>query len=181
MLSIWVRSFQELKKLRTITGMALLLAISVIIDQFSLQLSPSLKVGFGFIVTGLAGMLYGPVCAGLMGGVGDIVRFIIKPTGTFFFGFTLNAILGGILSGLFFYKNKVTVMRCVFSKTLANVVINILLNTLWLSILLGKGFFGMIGPRILKNLIALPIEVFLLWIVLRQLAVFFRKHPTLLE
>ena len=72
-------------------------------------------------------------------------------------------------------------MRCVFSKTLANVVINILLNTLWLSILLGKGFFGMIGPRILKNLIALPIEVFLLWIVLRQLAVFFRKHPTLLE
>ena len=181
MLSIWVRSFQELKKLRTITGMALLLAISVIIDQFSLQLSPSLKVGFGFIVTGLSGMLYGPVCAGLMGGVGDIVRFIIKPTGTFFFGFTLYAILGGILYGLFFYKNKVTVMRCIFSKTLANVVINILLNTLWLSILLGKGFFGMIGPRILKNLIALPIEVFLLWIVLRQLAVFFRKHPTLLE
>ena len=181
MLSIWVRSFQELKKLRTITGMALLLAISVIIDQFSLQLSPSLKVGFGFIVTGLSGMLYGPVCAGLMGGVGDIVRFIIKPTGTFFFGFTLNAILGGILYGLFFYMNKVTVMRCIFSKTLANVVINILLNTLWLSILLGKGFFGMIGPRILKNLIALPIEVFLLWIVLRQLAVFFRKHPTLLE
>ena len=181
MLSIWVRSFQELKKLRTITGMALLLAISVIIDQFSLQLSPSLKVGFGFIVTGLSGMLYGPVCAGLMGGVGDIVRFIIKPTGTFFFGFTLNAILGGILYGLFFYKNKVTVMRCIFSKALSNVVINILLNTLWLSILLGKGFFGMIGPRILKNLIALPIEVFLLWIVLRQLAVFFRKHPTLLE
>ena len=181
MLSIWVRSFRELKKLRTITGMALLLALSVIIDQFSLQLTPSLKVGFGFIVTGLSGMLYGPVCAGLMGGVGDIVRFIIKPTGTFFFGFTLNAILGGILYGLCFYKNKVTIWRCIISKTLANAIINILLNTLWLSILMGKGFYALLGPRITKNLIALPIEIILLWLILGQLAYYFRKHPTLLE
>lgn len=181
MLSIWVRSFQELKKLRTITGMALLLAVSVIIDQFSLQLTPSLKVGFGFLVTGLSGMLYGPVCAGLMGGVGDIVRFIIKPTGTFFFGFTLNAILGGVLYGLCFYKNNVTIPRCIISKTLANIIINILLNTLWLSILMGKGFFALLGPRIIKNLIALPIEIVLLWLLLGQLARFFRKHPTFLE
>ena len=161
--------------------MALLLALSVIIDQFSLQLTPSLKVGFGFIVTGLSGMLYGPVCAGLMGGVGDIVRFIIKPTGTFFFGFTLNAILGGILYGLCFYKNKVTIWRCIISKTLANAIINILLNTLWLSILMGKGFYALLGPRITKNLIALPIEIILLWLILGQLAYYFRKHPTLLE
>ena len=181
MLSLWVRSFQELKKLRTITGMALLLAISVIIDQFTLQLTPTLKVGFGFIVTGLSGMLYGPVCAGLMGGVGDVVRFIIKPTGTFFFGFTLNAILGGILYGLCFYKNKVTVWRCVISKTLANLIINILLNTLWLSILMGKGFYGLLVPRITKNLIALPIEILLLWVILGPLAKYLKAHPNVLE
>ena len=80
-----------------------------------------------------------------------------------------------------FYKNKVTIWRCIISKTLANVIINIFLNTLWLSILMGKGFYALLGPRITKNLIALPIEIILLWLILGQLAYYFRKHPSLLE
>lgn len=181
MKSFWLRSFRELRSLRVIIGAALLLAISVILDQFTLELSPTLKIGFGFLVTGLCGMLYGPVVGGLMGGVGDILKFIIKPTGTFFFGFTLNAILAGILYGLFFYKNRVTVLRCVLCKALANAVINILLNTLWLSILMGKGFYALLVPRVTKNLIALPIEVFLLWLILSQLSKVFKQNPSLFE
>ena len=180
-MNIWRSSGREFKKLSTITGAALLLAISVILDQFTLEITPTLKVGFGFLVTALSGMLYGPVVAGVMGGVGDIVKFIIKPTGTFFPGFTLNAILGGILYGLFFYKNKVSVPRCILSKTLANLVINILLNTLWLSILYGKAFTVLVVPRITKNLIALPIEIILLWLVLGGLSRVIKKHPGLIQ
>ena len=180
-MNIWRRSFQEFRKLHTVTGTALLLAISIIIDQFSLQLSPSLKIGFGFIVTGICGMLYGPVTGGILGGVGDIVKFIIKPTGSFFPGFTLNAILGGILYGLFFYKNKVTVARCILCKTIANVFINILLNTVWLSILYGKAFSVLVVPRITKNLIALPIEIILLFLLLTSIKKVLQKHPGLIQ
>lgn len=175
-MNIWKQSAQEFKRVHTITGVALLLALGVIADFFfSIQVTPTLKFGFGYLVTALLGMLYGPVTAGIAGGIGDIIEFIIKPSGVFFFGFTLNAILGGMLYGFCFYKYKVTIWRCIIAKTCANVFINILLNTYWMSILMGKGFFALIGPRIAKNLILLPAEIIILYIVTTQIARVLRR------
>ena len=175
-MNIFYRSAREFKDLHTITGIALLLALGVIFDLFfSIQVSPSLSFGFGYLITALLGMLYGPVMAGIAGGIGDVIEFMIKPTGVFFFGFTLNAILGGILYGLCFYKYKVTWLRCIIAKTAANIFINIGLNTYWISILMGKGFFALLGPRIAKNLVLLPVEIIVLYIVTSQIARVLRK------
>lgn len=46
-------------------------------------------------------MLFGPVVGGIMGGIGDILKFLIKPTGPYFFGYTLNAMLGPVIYGIF--------------------------------------------------------------------------------
>lgn len=180
-MNMFSMSFQELKKLRTITGVALLLAISVILNFFSIQITPTLKLGFGYIVTALTGMLYGPVTAGIAAGLGDIIKFIIKPSGSFFFGFTINAILGGVLYGLFFYKNQMTILRAILAKTCANVFLNILLNTYWLSILMGKGYYALLLPRITKNLLLLPIEIIVLFILGHQISTILKKHPSLME
>ena len=66
-------------------------------------------------------------------------------------------------------------------KYIANVFINILLNTVWLSILYGKAFSVLVVPRITKNLIALPIEVIILFLLLTSIKKVLQKHPGLIQ
>ena len=78
-------SFEELKNLRTIVVTALLIAIAVVLGFFSVQLTENLKSDFIYCHE-LTAMLFGPVVGGIMGGVADIIKYLLKPTGPFFFG-----------------------------------------------------------------------------------------------
>ena len=80
------------------------------------------------------------MAGGLAAGAGDIVKYLVRPTGAFFFGYTLNAILGAALYGVFFYKMRVSVLRAAVCKLVINVCVNGLLGTLWYAMLYGKGF-----------------------------------------
>ena len=84
---------------------ALLIAIAVVLGFFSVQLTENLKIGFSFIANELTAMLFGPVVGGIMGGVADIIKYLLKPTGPFFFGFTFNAILGAVIYGAVSYTH----------------------------------------------------------------------------
>ena len=161
----FVSSAKEMKKLSSITGVAMLLALSIILDQFSIYILPELKLGVGYLITALLGMLYGPVTGGLAAGAGDIIKYIIKPTGPYFFGFTLNAILGGVLYGIFLYKGRTKLPRCIAAKTCINLLVNSLLGTLWSSMLYGKGFLILLPARLLKNFTMLPVEIIVLFLL----------------
>ena len=118
----------------------------------------------------MLGMIFGPVLGGLTAGLGDIIKFMIKPDGTFFPGFTLNAILGAVVYGMFFYKNHVTLTRAILAKIIVNLFLNILLNTYWLSILTGNGYILLLASRVWKNVALLPVEITLLFVVLRTVS-----------
>lgn len=166
-LSKFSTSARELKNLRSITGIAVLIALSVILSWFSIPISPSLRIGLGFLVTAMLGMLYGPVAGAVGAGIADIVGYMIKPDGAFFFGFTLTAMLGAFIYGLFLYqKNGKLLWRVIISKTFINLTLNSILNTIWMSILLGKTINVLIVPRMIKNLVMLPLQVVLLYTVL---------------
>ena len=109
-------SAKELKKLKTIVITGLLIAIGIILGQLSIQISQSTKIGISFIATQLTAMLFGPVVGGIMGGVSDILKFIIKPTGNFLIGYTINAMVGPILYGIMLYKKPIGFWRILFSK-----------------------------------------------------------------
>ena len=85
---------------------AMLIAIGVILGFFSVQLTEFIRIGFSGIPNELASMLFGPVVGGIMGGIGDILKFLIKPTGPYFFGYTLNAMLGPVIYGIFFLSSS---------------------------------------------------------------------------
>ena len=95
-----------------------------------------------------------------------IIKFIIKPTGAFFPGFTLNEILTGVIYGLFFYKREVRLRDIIIARLLVTVGINLVLTPLWLSIMYGSAFQFMVPARLIKNIVMLPIDVFLLHTVL---------------
>ena len=83
--------------------------------------------------------LYGPVVGGIVAAAGDILNLIIKPTGAYFPGFTLNALLSGMIYGCFLYKRPISVSRTLLAR-LTVVVVELLLGTLWLSMMYGKGY-----------------------------------------
>ena len=171
-------SFREMSKLRTITLIAMLLAVSVVLSFFTIQVSESLRLGLGYLITATMGMLFGPVTAGIAAGVGDIVKYLIKPSGAFFPGLTITAILVGVLYGMVFYHSRVTLVRAIVAKTLTNVLLNILLNTFWLSIMMGKGFWALVPSRVIKNIALLPVEILLLYSVLRIVTGIVGKLPS---
>lgn len=161
------QSAQELKQVRTLTGVAMLLAMSVVISfTASVRVTETIKIGLGYLITALLGMLYGPFTAALAAGAGDLIKYLLKPDGAYFFGFTLTAMLGGVVYGVFFYREKCTIPRAMASKATVSLLLNCLLNTVWVSWLYGMPFLGALGPRVIKNLMALPFEIVLLYIVL---------------
>ena len=161
------QSAQELKQVRTLTGVAMLLAMSVVISfTASVRVTETIKIGLGYLITALLGMLYGPFTAALAAGAGGLIKYLLKPDGAYFFGFTLTAMLGGVVYGVFFYREKCTIPRAIASKATVSLLLNCLLNTVWVSWLYGMPFLGALGPRVIKNLMALPFEIVLLYIVL---------------
>ena len=166
----FVGSVREFRRLPNLAGAAMILGISVVLSYFTIIVSPTLQIGFSYLATALLGMIFGPVMGSVAAGLGDIIKFIIKPTGIFFPGYTLTAMVGGLIYGLFFYKNKVTITRCILAKLLINLLANLGLNTLWSYILTGKAFWVIMQPRIWKNIGMLPVEIILLYVVLKAIS-----------
>ncbi len=162
-------SFEELKDLRTLVVTALLIAIAAVLGFFSVQLTENLKIGFSFIANELTAMLFGPVVGGIMGGVADIIKYLLKPTGPFFFGFTFNAILGAVLYGVMLYKKPITFKRILLSKIVVSIVVNLFLNTYWLSMLYGNAFMAILSPRVIQQIITVPIQSIMLYTVVQLL------------
>ena len=62
----FVESARELKNIRSLTGLALLMALGSILSVvLTIQITPSQKIGFGYLATVLMGALYGPVAGGV--------------------------------------------------------------------------------------------------------------------
>ncbi len=160
-------SARSLRSPLTLSMVGLLTAIYVVLQFVAPQPTEWLKITFSFLPLAVAGMLFGPVPAALAGGVGDILQFLIKPTGPYFPGFTLSAILGGLLYGLFLYRKSPTVGRLCLCRFVVVLLLNIGLNSVFLHLLYGSELF--VWMRVVKNLAVFPIDALLLCLLFRVL------------
>lgn len=161
--ALFTDSYKEFRQVRTVTVAAMFGAVSTILSYFTLELGSFVKIGFSTIANQFVYYLFGPVVGCAFGGGLDLVRYLIKPTGEFFPGFTLTSMVGGLLYGFFLYKKPLTFSRILLTELLVNLVCNVLMTTLWLSILYGKGFLVLLPMRALKNLLMWPINSMLFY------------------
>ena len=132
-------------------------ALSVVLSKLvSINIS-FLRIGFGFLPIAILAILYGPVIAAIGYGLADIIGAFLFPTGQFFPGFTVSAVLTGLIFGLVLYGHKVTFVRALAASALVCLCVNLLLNTYWLTIIIGKGFKVLLASRAIKELVAIPI------------------------
>lgn len=157
--NMFLSSSQELKKVPVLAVCAMFAALALILNSVaSINIGPYIKIGFSAIPNQLVDYLFGPVTGSLFAGILDIVKYVMKPDGAFFFGFTFNAMLAAFIYGCFYYKKKLTLRRVLLAKLIVVLVVNVLLSTLWLDMLYGKGFQVLLPARAVKNLIMWPID-----------------------
>lgn len=165
-------SSQELKKLPSLITCAMLLAVCVVLGLLgTVMIGQFIRISFSYLPIALGSMLFGPVAGSILGALSDILNYILAPKGPFFPGFTINAIITGLVYGFAFYKQKITLKRIVLTKLLLVLVIDILLSTYWLSMLYGQAFMVLLPGRILKSILMLPIDAAMLYFVLTKLPV----------
>ncbi|HIX77199.1 MAG TPA: folate family ECF transporter S component [Candidatus Fusicatenibacter merdavium] len=166
--NIFLSSSQELKKVPALAVCAMFAALAIILNSVaSISIGPYIKIGFSAIPNQLVDYLFGPVTGGLFAGILDIVKYLLKPDGAFFFGFTFNAMLAAFIYGCFYYKKKLTLWRVLLAKLIVILVVNVVLNTLWLDMLYGKGFLVLLPARAIKNLIMWPIDSIIFYVFTR--------------
>ena len=176
---------RELKSVRTITTMAMLAAVAVILGYFSIEYGQFIRIGFSGIPNGIVDYLFGPVAGAVFHGALDIIKYLMKPTGPFCPQLTLVVMLAGVLYGCFFYKKKLTIWRVLAAKFVVMLICNVILNTLCLQVLYGQALMAILPMRALKNLIMWPIDSIVFFAIakaLEQIGLFrtFRK-PELIK
>ena len=155
---------------------AILLATLIILSRFLSIKTPILKISFAFIPTMLCAIWLGVKWTVLLNVLGDIIGATLFPTGAFFIGYTISTAISGLIYGLLLYKKEVNsytdkqfLIRLIISVILVTCISNIGLNTLWVSITTGKAFIVLLGTRIIKEIVMVPIQIVVILFVEKML------------
>lgn len=164
---MYLNSMKELKAPKNIALLGMLAALAVVLGFVaSIEVGPYIRIGFSSLPNRFVDILFGPFIGAIFGGILDILKFIVKPTGTFFFGFTFNAMLASVIYGTILYKKPISIKWILLADFLIKLIVNCGFNTLWLSMLYGDAFSVLLPARALKNLIMWPIDSVITFVVL---------------
>lgn len=171
----WRDASKSMGDLRMMVFAALMIAMAR-----ALSMLPSIPVGhtqitFGFLARALCALVCGPVTALAYGFAEDILGFILKPTGDFFFGYTLSTMLGVMVYALFLYRSRVTVLRLVAANGVVNVLVNAILGSLWTMMMRGGGYWGWFIASLTKNLVTIIPKTVLLYLLFQALLPILQK------
>lgn len=124
-------------KIRRLVMSALLIALNVVLSRLVSINAANYRISISFITVFFAAYLYGWKCSALVAGAGDLIGALLFPTGAFNPFFTLSAMIGGIVYGIFLYHNESV------KKALIVVIINQLVISLGLNTFLISYFYNM--------------------------------------
>lgn len=166
-IGMWRSSARELRSLRNVVFCGVMGAMSIVLSFVgTIRLGPYMKIGISKIPNLMVDCLFGPFVGGIFGAVMDTLKFVVNPDGNFFPGFALSAAVAAVIYGCFWYRKKLTLWRILIPELLVKVLVNLGLNTLWLQMMYGKGFLVLLAPRVVSNLVQLPVDILVSYVVL---------------
>ena len=155
----------------TLTCLALLTAMQIILARYlAIPVTESMRFTTSFIPVVIAARRFGVVGGMAVYGVGDFLGAIIFPAGGAFFpGFTVTAVVSGLIYGLFLSK-KGGIVRIVLSVLTSQIVCTLLMNSYWLSMLYGSEFSAIFVSRIPQALIMSVIQILFMTLFLEKIS-----------
>jgi ECF transporter S component (folate family) len=168
---LYANSLKEFASTKNLALIGMMGALAIVLSLVaSISIGPYIKIGFSGLPNRIVETLFGPVVGCIFGGAMDIIKYMIKPDGPFFFGFTFDAMLAGVIYGTLLYRKPVSIKRILVADFLVKAIVNCGFNTLWISVLYvsnGKTiltfFLSLLPLRLLKNAIMLPIDCAILY------------------
>ena len=161
-------------EVRTLTACAMLTAVGIVLSAIRIPLSNVTEITLTGLPIAMSGYLFGPWAAAAVGVLIDAGGYFMHPTGAFFPGFSISCGLMGVIYGFLLYRRLYTpsgagglMVRVIVSHFLKTLLISLLLNCMWLSVFYGMPFGAVFLISLPKEAINFPIEVFLIWSLIR--------------
>ena len=159
---------------RTLTTLALLTAVEIVLSRFLSVNAWNIKIGFSFVPIVIAAVLYGPLEAGTVAALGDFIGALLFPIGAYFPGFTLTAFLTGCVFGLFLHQ-KQNWLRIIAAVGINQFILSLFLNTLWISILYGSPYGPLLITRAVQSVLLTVVQLVSIRLITAALARYGKK------
>ena len=134
----------ELKKLQSLVIIAILLALRVVLGLFANYtlafFGNQVKIGASFLPIAVTGAMFGPIPALLVGALGDVLSFILAPSGAYIPGFTISGALTGCIYGFLLYKNQFSLPRVIIAWCVNMITVETFLAAFWFYIFMNPGY-----------------------------------------
>lgn len=143
---------------------SLFIAATIILARFLSFKTPILTIGFSFIPIMLSGIILGPKYSTFIAVVADVIGALLFPFGTFFIGYTITSLLTGLTYGLFLYNkkefkiNKKFIIKLIISTLIVCLLLNGVLNTIWILMTISDPSKIIVTTRVIKQLIMIPVK-----------------------
>ncbi|MDR1755207.1 MAG: folate family ECF transporter S component [Eubacterium sp.] len=171
-------SLKELKSIKCLVITGMLIACYVILKNFLAFNALTIKINFAFLPLAAIGMFFGPFVSVVSAIACDLIAVMTNPlyAGSINPIFTLITMFEGLIYGIFLYrydaKNKMSMClsKIIIAQSIIVLIGHLILNTGALYVLgmikTGESFYSLILMRVVKNLIELPVDLFLIFAVL---------------
>ena len=168
-------SARELKSIKCIVTIGMLLAAAVVLDGFgSIRIGDAIQINFTFLPLSMIGILFGPVAGFFAGLLTDIIGYLVNPVGAFIPWLVLITGLEGLIYGMVLYnvsgeKTVKTVIRIVAARFAVCAVCNLTLNTMALysfGFITGESLGALIYARLATNIITFCLGSYMMMAVL---------------
>lgn len=165
-----------IRKNKQIILAAVFLALLLVLSRFLSVKTPIMKISFAFVPTMLCAVYLGWKWTLVVNVLGDLIGAILFPSGAFFIGYTITTAVAALIYGLLLYKKTPNAipewkfaLKTILATVLVAVIANMFLNTFWLKITTGQAFWVLLGTRIVKQLVMIPIHIVVILLLERIL------------
>lgn len=156
-------NFQTIPRARKVVLIAGFIAATIVLQRFLAFRTPIIQINFMLIPIMLSAIMLGWRGSTFVALVADLIGALLFPSGSFFIGYTLTAVLTGFIAGICLYRkgeirlDRTFLVRLALCIVIITGLLNGILNTLWVFLLSGAAGNIIIPLRIAKQLIMAPI------------------------
>ncbi len=171
---------------------AMFLALYIVIQSASVDITAALRITFNFLVYGAVGMFFGPGTGAVFGVAADIMGYMVHSgVGGFFPAYTVIGAIKGVVYGVGLYRGPLrerkkapSIKNVLAVKAVDTLLCNIILMTTANAFLyrgelsFAASFISLFPMRALKNIALFPLEAAMLYFILKVLFDINKKMKT---
>lgn len=160
---------------QSLVVMSVLTAVTIVFSRMLSYSVWNMRIGFSFLPIAVSAIVLGPLRTTIVSGLADCIGAILFPTGAYFPGFTLTAVLVGILYGLLLYQRQ-TIVRILIVVSVHQLLLSLLLNTYWLSILYQTSYLALLTTRLVQSTIMIIVEIVVIIALIKTAGSFLNRQ-----